>query len=327
MESLRLILPVYTKLGILSIKFNGNSWEISKFHTFFNVFKIFIFHIFMFFFSTIIDFRKSVLKFELTEMNSYSILMRVVIFLVNQVTVMSVSFFCWKNFIKRKAALRMTLLMTEIEISDRADKRFKKRWTRHAILLLFFFFVMSTVQYFFLMKMNLLSLTIYPIFIYPYLIHTSFISFLRTFELWFVVYLSDYNDRLKFHFEKVNFTFSDYQEMSKRYQKLYEICKAFNSVFGSSVTMLTADLTIVIVLQVIRNYFNFAVLILNVFQIFLSIRTRIIGYAVASIGIAIPYIFFLLKIASISGRKFAVERKKMFEILSNFHHENKWVSL
>ena len=95
------------------------------------------------------------------------------------------------------------------------------------------------------------SLSAFSILFYPFIVVASFLSFLKTMEIFFLMTLRNFKRQMKMLTNNINFDCEAFNLLTMKYHNMFELNQEFNAVFGNQITVITCCVTTMATFQVI----------------------------------------------------------------------------
>lgn len=250
--TLRLILPLYSYLGILSIKSDKNSgFKTSKFHLVHNALKMPLVLIFSFFLLKNPQYFHGLHRNVFYHSEDYSIFLKLVTITTTQIVLVNSLYICIAQFVKRNEITKFMNHANKIVLNEECSKELKSVWKKEFAILAILFCFICIVQFTVRFKFTFFAVVAFTILLYSYVIATAFLSFMKTFEVFFFICLKDFKCRLRCDIIKTDFNANTIQDLMTRYQEIYDLNQEFNDIFGSQVTAMTCCFAIKSTSQVV----------------------------------------------------------------------------
>lgn len=251
----RFVLGFHNFCGTLNIKYEDESYCISRLVIIWNLVQVtMIVLVNAFIASDKItsekEFLATVVRAELIALDNFSIFSKMLIdcstFTIQVLSISLCSIQLWK-----RGEIRKILNMSnEFILDEESQKKLQKVSTRNVIFSLFYFAVILTLQFIMAMKPSVFSIVVCFIFMNPYLVTTSFLSFMKNYEVFFVLLLKQFRRDLKILLRKSHFDDDHYQSLLRKYQKIYALNKEYKKTFGAQMTLVTCCLGIYLTIDV-----------------------------------------------------------------------------
>lgn len=248
---------MYTFLGLLCFKIKSNSIEISRGFALFNVIQQPIALLAQIYIH-VVSSSERLLIFENDLLNLKSVssftkaLYRTALFSV----VTSTLLISQHQFWNRNRVLRLMIDACGCELSEKYSRKFAKKAKMHFIILSVVFIAIWLIQILGLLKHSLAGFAMGFALGWPYLFQSEFLSFLRTFEFFFITQLEDFKNELGVVIENFVVDGRSYLKLAKKYQKIVDFNEKFNETIGLQITMVTCCQTFVTTLAVSISHFG-----------------------------------------------------------------------
>lgn len=249
-DTLETIFGLYSFLGILSVSKNKstNRFITSRIHAVFNVLKMPLVLIF-----GAVTFRNLHLLNLFFEDNfirspRYSDFLKFIVEVTQQIVQVNSFFICMLQFLRREQITLFLNHAKELELSPTYKMKLKNIWRKFFVQISSLFMITLIIQYLFRGRITLLSLCGFALFSHSYVVMSSFLSLIKTFEIYFIICLKDFKHRLSANMR--NNDLKIYLELISQYQKIFDISREFNNVFGTQVTSMSCCVTILTIFQV-----------------------------------------------------------------------------
>lgn len=245
----RISLIICNFLGILCFKFERNQFRLSKLAV---VMNIFVMPVVLF--STILirnseSIQNKIYITEVLEFESYSTLSIIVVEVMVYVELFTACALSVFNFRQQKLLLNFMNRLAEFSMHLKYQRKFEKLFRRCFSTALGVALFVSIFQFYGFLKVSFLGLLASTVLFYPYMVILGTMTYLKSFELFLVMILKNFKMELK----SSNRSRSDsdsYQIMMRKYQKIYEFAEEFNMVFGCQTTILVANMSLTLTLEV-----------------------------------------------------------------------------
>lgn len=234
-DTLRSVLPLYSFLGILSIRNGKNGFQTSSFHAIFNVLKMPLVLAFQLFLVKNPQVLSEILRFDIFQSNVYSSFLRFTILIITQIDLANALLICFAQFLKRKKITEYMKRVSNMKIDAAFTKKLRKLWRKQFFIISLLFVITSTIQVLVSSSFTVLSLVVHLFLFLPYLFIASFQSFMKSFEIFFQVFMKDFKYRLS----ESMLTDEKVQKLIKRYQEICALNQDFNKIFGAQITSMT----------------------------------------------------------------------------------------
>lgn len=230
----RIALFFYNFTSILGLTFKNQTYEVSKFQTFSSFLRMtavtICFLIFTFFdvrgvFHEIVLIKKNFSKFA-------SFAYDFGVFLDN--------FFSYVLFFflvsHRKEANSFMNSAVNIWLAQKYLEKFKVRSVKSFLSINIFYSVVFTFEFLGSCKFSIFNFGIFLIMTYPMLLGISFVGFVKHYDIFVVCSLKDFKHDLKKYLKRGKCDHEKFEELSSKYQKIYDLAEHFNRGFGPPVT-------------------------------------------------------------------------------------------
>lgn len=226
------IFRLYNYLGILSVKVDKNNViRVSTFITIINMSRILASLIVLAFIMNSSDFRKAVMKNQMLSSNSYSKFSKIIGIVAGMFFNFSVLALCLIQFLRREKIIGF---LNEVNRSRIDKSKFWKFWKKQFILALTSYIFINTFQIRVKVKLTFLSIVSFIVLVEPYLYALGFMSFVKTFEYFFVFCLKDFKlSLMTFKFKQNNDN-----KLIQEYRNIYVMNQSFKSIFGMQITFI-----------------------------------------------------------------------------------------
>lgn len=250
--SLETFVAFFNFTCILSIKHSsdGSKMKTLKFLSVFNVLitpSAFFFSIFIMKSQFV---RSFLFKNVVSEAKTFSTFSRNLILFSSQHLILTMILISLINLCRRGEILNFIKKISEVELEFSLTSQLQALWKKLFIWLSFLLFIVSLSQFVSKMNVSLLSISSFVLCSYPYIVLTGWMSFLKAFELFFMILLKDFKFQLKIIQTKTAFGFQDYRVLMEKYHKIHALNSELQKVFGTQFTLLTCCVTVMTTLQV-----------------------------------------------------------------------------
>lgn len=249
-STFRSILPVYSFLGILSIKCDGNKFTTSRFHAVFNLLKMPLVLIFAFFLIRNEGWREEVFRSGYDIQYRGSAFLIFIALVTSEMVQVTSLIICVIFFLRRFKITEFINRASELDIEGKYVEKLTQSWRRNFLLLNCMFWIIAIVQFVTRSQLTLFALVGFSILLHTYIVVPSILSLMKTFETFFLVCLKDFKHRLTVSMEIADFDRKAFHKLIKRYQNIFELNQEFNRLFGAQVTLMTCCVAIMTTFQV-----------------------------------------------------------------------------
>lgn len=238
--------------GILSIKAE-NKLKQSRIFTVINFIRMPFVILFMIFFFGNPPLRKMVFKTDVIFSNrNYSTFTKVLIRVSGYLLQVVTFSICFINFWKRNKILDFMRQVQKVEISQTSSARLKKLWRKFTAMFLILWFLVTVENYVTKMRFSFLAIACFLIFTHSYVIVTSFLCFLKAFEMFFMVMLEDFNISLTEELtSQSDFDVDLYHKCLAKYRTIFTSNEKFHEAFGIQMSLMISYVTLMTTIQVI----------------------------------------------------------------------------
>lgn len=247
--TLRLLLPIFTYLGILTLKYDRikNKFVLSKLFPLLNALVMPT----VFFFTMILITKPFIQEiyasYFLGRFSLFSFL-NLVRSQVMQITCLFISF---HQILKRREILQFMNEVNQIVLHEKFSKKLKAMSIKVFAFMSFLFLLVAIIELF----TDKITFK-YLILLYPYLFTTAFLTFIKIFEFVFTVLIANFRHDLKFTIQKVFINEIDHKTLAKNLQRIFELSEKFNQIFGFQLTIMTSCTTILTTFEVPDIFFK-----------------------------------------------------------------------
>lgn len=252
--TLRLLIPLYTYFGILSLKLHESSFTLSPFFTCFNVARVPISFVFYYFLLTNQRLRNHILRQDIIGSIYFSTFEKSIILISAQLIQFVTLLICTLQFFKRREIRNFMDQICKVKLSPKLSRKLLTLWKRHFVLFFCLGVFVSTVQLSTNLKSNLLSVLSFVFLCCPYFLIASFMSFTKSFEYIFISFMQDFRIELIGILKNSRCNFADrvnaFSDLSKKYQNIFELILKFNRIFGLQLTAMTSCVAAMTIFQV-----------------------------------------------------------------------------
>lgn len=130
---------------------------------------------------------------------------------------------------------------------------FQRICLRNDIALVVVFSVFSSIQYFGLTKITLISFAATMVLLYPNIVLVNVISFVTSFQNFVAISLKEFRKSIQISQQKSSkseHVAESYLQLSRKYQELHDLVQQFNDCFGHSLTLMTCYVIMTLTLTV-----------------------------------------------------------------------------
>lgn len=248
---LSVLVSFYNLLGISSLKPDVYGWKNSSILAMFHVLKMPLVIVFTVCMINSRIIRNLTYKLNFDEFKSQTPFSKLLIIIsVEMVHISSLSI-CFLEFSRRKRIEKFINKMCEVTIDDSHAEKLKTRWKNHFRFISSLFLIIALSQFFTKMKFTVFGFISWIILIYPHMMMSSFLSFVKSFEIFFIILLRDFQSEFENGFKTLALDLQTYQRLLNKYQEIYEVNRDFLEVFGTQLTLMTCCVTGITTLQVI----------------------------------------------------------------------------
>lgn len=246
--TLRLLLPIFTYLGILTLKFDNikNHFVLSKLFSLINASvtpTVFVFTIILL---TKPDIQELSASYFSGTLSLFSLL-NLARSQVMQITCLLISL---HQILKRREILHFMNEVNQIVLHEKYSRKLKAMSIKVFAMISFLFLLVAIIQLF----TDRITFK-YLILLYPYLFTSAFLTFIKTFEFVFTILAANYRHELKSTIKKVFISEIDHKILARNLQRIFELCEMFNHIFGFQLTMMTSCTTILTTFEVLNIFF------------------------------------------------------------------------
>lgn len=243
----------YTFLGIFSMKVRSNELEVFKTILIFNSVKILASFLFIVAVVNSSVIRNASMNFDVMGSRSLSITSKIsskILFCSISIASLLLGYL---QVLDRERISKFFNLLANTEISPKYSDELRIRWRKHIVSVLVLFTVIATIQFLTFMKFTLIGLLGFILGCYSHLMITSFTSFLKTFEIIFLVLLEDLTNDLRATVKSISIDISAYEKLSRKHRLVYRLITDFNETFGYQLTIVCCNLIFMATFQVPRQ--------------------------------------------------------------------------
>lgn len=202
------------------------------------------------YFLTNVPLRQQVLKDDVIFKNRfYSGFTKFLILVSGRVIQISTLVTCCINFWRQEKVLNLMMKVKEVRMNAKLLPRLRRMWRREFMLVSCSIAVLQTLAFVSKMKISMLSLVVHMITSIPYNFVVAFLTFIKTFEILFVILLEDFRLNMK-SLNQSKLCSRDFEYLTRKYHKIYEMNKEFAKVFGHQITIIVCCITAMIIFQV-----------------------------------------------------------------------------
>lgn len=248
--TLRLLLPIFTYLGIITLKFDKikNKFVLSKLFSLLNASvmpAVFVLTIILLTKPHIQEISASYFSGTLSLFSFLNLVRSQAM----QITCLSISL---HQILKRREILHFMNEVSQIVLHEKYSRRLRSMSVKVFAMMSFLFLLISIIQMF------TGQITIkFLILLYPYLFTSAFLTFIKTFEFVFTILAANFRQDLKSTIQKVFINEIDHKTLARNLQAIFELCEKFNHIFGFQLTIMTSCATILTTFEVVNIFSNF----------------------------------------------------------------------
>lgn len=253
-RTLHSIIPLYTLLGILSVKKNENDFKNSRFRAVLNVLMMPMVFIYTIILLSNQKLQNEILRAGYKKFSSNHPFVGFVMLAVAQSSQWTSFFICVFQFLRQNKILKFLNRVNEVSMDEKYCIQLKKRCTSSFIFMSCVFVVNFSIQFMTRSKLTILSVASFTFLMFSYLVVPAFLSFMKTIEIFFLMCLKDIKDHLKNSISINSFDSESVSELITKYQEIFEMNKIFNDIFGMQVTLVTCCIASMTTCQVKQNH-------------------------------------------------------------------------
>lgn len=276
-STLHSIFRLYSFLGIFSVTKNRktNGFKTSQYHAVFNAFKMPLVIILAAFFIKNPELMNTVFKDDILNSPTYSGFLKFIVLVTQQIVQINSFFICLLQFLRRERITKLLNQMNEIELEEKFSMQFKTRWRKSFVWISSLFWIISCIQYNSRARFTFPSFLGFVIFSHSYVVMSTFLNFMKTFEMFVQICLKDFENQIMLAMDRDSrFDFKTYRQLLLKHKKIFELSREFNNVFGMQVTTMSCCVAILLSFQVIFKIFlnkistSFILLLNSFFKLF-----------------------------------------------------------
>lgn len=332
---LAFFMRVYTYFGLLSIEVRSNEFKCSRSFALFNVLQHLISFVSLLALNVAPSHVRSVvLESDPMSLKVFSAFAKI-IFTISTLSIPVVSLFISQaQFWKRKEILQLMEDMSKLEMAESFSRKLTKMCKTHFYLFALFFTAMVMLETVGSFKHSLIGFVVGVTSVCPYLLLANFLSFLKTFEYFFIIHLQEFVHDLRTSIAKSSIDGQSFRELSKRYHKIMELNEKFNTTFGLQISLLTCSLTLMTTFAV--NTFAFFINITknnffeNISKFFQFVQSIVkfpnVAFVISSFFMSLAGYLYLYHLIASSGDKFEANRNKIVQMICQKGFANEFVS-
>lgn len=246
--SYRLLLFSFNMTSVLMFNYTGHHFKISKTTLGLNCLKLPLsIFVGICIYSSPSLYNQLILSFE---KKNYSLFSRNLMVFCNRFASFTALVICFVNIWKRDDILK--LLNQANNLRKTNNEIFKKYFFKNLMKVSWAVYLFSlTILLIQLLCMKKQFIVIFPafLFVYPYILVTNFLGFVKCFEIFLISLLKQFHEDLEQISSKC-FEVQIYVEFSKKYREIEKVSKSFNEVFGAQLSLVTSCVAIATLLDV-----------------------------------------------------------------------------
>lgn len=238
----RFAFHLYNFSSILCLKLENRVCEVSNLAAFVNILKIPFMVLFSFIIATNPVLRDTITLESLVVLKDYSTFSRVSIIIAAVQLYLITFIFCVAQSVRRYKVRNFMRNFMEKALDEKYFMKYKSYCFKHSLAFTILILIILVVSFFGSFKRSIWSFFALMVYSYPFVLLTTFTSFVSNFENFVIASLKQFRKDLKQHHSlHVSLTreqnFEIYLELSRKYREIYGLTMQFNDCFGPLITL------------------------------------------------------------------------------------------
>lgn len=250
----RFAVSFYNFCFIFCLKYENESFEVSKFAIAMNIFRVAVSLGTVYCVIWRPELRKSIFRIDPMETAQFSKFALTSIRVAGILLQVTACFIISANLKRRKGFRNFMNEAIKICLKEKYLKNFIKLSVYHSVEISIFYSFTMVLKCFAMVNQQLIPVLVFILIMYLSSIAFGFICFVKNFENFVVVSLKEIKNDLK---DQNNFKHGDETSMlnlSKKHQKLFNLVQQFNETLGFQMTSVICLLNLTIIFSVSRSY-------------------------------------------------------------------------